>query len=163
MRSRMEPRRHQADSTLGSWLQLTPTRATCPILCLGFRQHRAPLSALPLNNVVTSDTRFISLGLGSVLLYLWGYREGSLRPQRYSVFRDGIRYPLVRLPVHLQAQVSLHPRCSSTRITVMIISTVELQTLRTREVQPLAQGHTANKSMPELFLNHTWKRQYTGP
>ena len=73
---RWRQRRHQAASAPSSGLQLTPTRATHPILCLGLRQHWVPISALPLNDLVTLDTRFISLSLECLLLYLGGCWEG---------------------------------------------------------------------------------------
>ena len=43
-----------------------------PILCLGLRQHWVPISAPPLNDFVTLDTRYIALSLEYLLLYLWG-------------------------------------------------------------------------------------------
>ena len=57
---------------------------------------------------------------------------------------DRIRHPLVMLTLHPRGGFLLHPCRSFTRVSVTIISIVPLQTLRTREVQQLAQGHTAN-------------------
>lgn len=57
---------------------------------------------------------------------------------------DRVRHSLVMLTLHPQGGFLLHPCRSFTRVSVMIISIVPLQTLRTREVLQLAQGHTAN-------------------
>lgn len=100
------------------------------------------------------DVNFISLSLGLLFVYLKGLLGVFVKVMVMSITSDAIGHWLVMLNMCLQVGFSLHLYNSSARVSVVIVAIVQLQTLGTREMEWLAQGHTARVDSDTCVLNH---------